>query len=68
MFDSSEKCREEQKFADNASCLQSLTRSLQHPAFLESSKKYVGEVLAALREKDAEHYLSLERVVKEGTP
>ncbi len=67
LFDSPEHCREVQKFADDASHLQSLDRSLQHPAFVASSQKYVRDVLAALKKKDEEHYLSLERVVNGGT-
>jgi len=67
LFDSPEMRREVQKFADDASHLQSLDRSLQHPAFVALSQKYVRNVLAALKEKDEEHYLSLERVVNGGT-
>ena len=67
LFDSPEMRREVQKFADDASHLQSLDRSLQHPAFVALSQKYVRNVLAALKEKDEEHYHSLERVVNGGT-
>jgi wobble nucleotide-excising tRNase len=63
LFESPEKRREVQKFADDASHLQNLGRSLQQPAFVASSQCYVRDVLEALKENDREHYLSLERVV-----
>ena len=67
LFDSPEKCREVQKFADDASHLQTLGRILQHPAFVASSQKHVRDVLEALKMRDQEHYLSLDRVVNGGT-
>jgi len=63
LFDSPEKCKEVQKFADDASHLQNLDRSLNHPTFVASSQRCIRDVFEALREKDEEHYLSLERVV-----
>jgi wobble nucleotide-excising tRNase len=68
LIDSPEKRREVQKFADDASHLQSLGRSRQQPDFVASSQSCVRDVLEALKAKDEEHYLSLERVVNGRTP
>jgi len=66
LFDLPEKCLEVRKFADDASHLQSLGRSLQHPAFVALSQSCIRDVLRALKDRDEEHYLSLERVVNGG--
>ena len=65
LFDEPEKQREIQKFSDDASHLQSLDRTLQEPAFVETAQARVREVIAALEVKDNEHYQSLVEVVSE---
>jgi len=51
--------REVQQFADDASHLQCLGRSLQHAAFILNARRCVCLVLDALKEKDPDHYESL---------
>jgi len=65
LFDSAEQQREIHKFADDASHLQSLNRSLQQPAFVSSAQRVVGDVLNALRDKDPSHHASLLEVFNE---
>ncbi len=64
LFDTPEERREIQKFADDASHLQSLNRSLSNPDYIANSKKCVTMVLNALEEKDECHYASLIEIVK----
>jgi wobble nucleotide-excising tRNase len=59
LLDSPDACREVQQFADDASHLQSLGRSLQHPAFILNARRCVCLVLDALKDKDPGHYESL---------
>lgn len=68
LIDSPEQRREVHKFADDASHLQSLNRSLQQPAFVSSAQKSVADVLEALKTKDQSHYDSLVEVVKRENP
>ena len=68
LIDSPEQRREMHKFADDASHLQSLNRSLQQPAFVASAQKSVADVLEALKSKDQSHYDSLVEVVKRENP
>jgi wobble nucleotide-excising tRNase len=65
LFDSPDHRREIQKFADDASHLQALGRSLQHPDFVPNAQRYVKMVLDALKAKDRDHYESLCEVIKE---
>ncbi len=66
LFDTGEQRREVHKFADDASHLQSLNRSLQQPAFVASSQRLVGDVLKALKDKDPGHHASLLDVLNGG--
>jgi wobble nucleotide-excising tRNase len=59
LLDSPEACREVQQFADDASHLQNLGRSLQHAAFIPNARRCVSLVLDGLKDKDYEHYKSL---------
>ncbi len=59
LLDSPDACREVQQFADDASHLQCLGRSLQHAAFILNARRCVCLVLDALKEKDPDHYESL---------
>jgi wobble nucleotide-excising tRNase len=68
LIDSPEQRREVHKFADDASHLQSLNRSLQQPAFVASAQKSVADVLEALKSKDQSHYDSLVEVLKRSNP
>ena len=68
LFDSVERQREVHKFADDASHLQSLNRSLQQPAFVSSAQRLVGDVINALHEKDPDHHASLLEVINGGNP
>lgn len=68
LFDSVEQQREVHKFADDASHLQSLSRSLQQPAFVSSAQRLVCDVLNALKDKDPDHHASLLEVVNGGNP
>lgn len=65
LIDSPDQRREIQKFADDASHLQALGRSLQHPDFVSNAQKYVKMVLDALERKDRDHYESLREVINE---
>lgn len=64
LLDSPEQRLEIQKFADDASHLQSLGRSLQHPDFVGNAQRCVTMVLDALERKDGAHYESLCEVMK----
>jgi len=64
LLDSPEQRLEIQKFADDASHLQSLDRSLQHPDFVSNAQRCVKIVLDALERKDRDHYKSLCEVMK----
>jgi wobble nucleotide-excising tRNase len=59
LFDTPEERREIQKFADDASHLQSLTRALEQPDFVPSAQRCVRCVLTALQTRDREHHTSL---------
>lgn len=65
LFDTAEQRHEIHRFADDASHLQSLDRSLQHPDFVSSSRRCVKSVLDALKENDPDHYDSLVGIVAE---
>lgn len=63
LLDSPAERLEIEKFADDASHLQSLGRLLEHPEFVSNAQRCVMMVLDALREKDKDHYESLCNVV-----
>lgn len=65
ILDSPDQRREIQKFADDASHLQALGRSLQHPDFVPNAQRCVKMVLDAIERKDRDHYESLYEVIKE---
>ncbi len=65
LLDSPDQRREIQKFADDASHLQALGRSLQHPDFVPNAQRCVKMVLDAIARKDRDHYESLCEVIKE---
>lgn len=65
LLDSPEQELEIRKFADDASHLQSLGRSLQHPDFVPNAQRCVKMVLDALESKDRDHYESLCEVIRE---
>jgi len=65
LLDSPDQRREIQKFADDASHLQSLGRSLQYPEFVSNAQRCVKMVLEALEKKDKNHYDSLCEVLGE---
>lgn len=65
LLDFPDQRREIQKFADDASHLQSLGRSLQHPEFVSNAQRCVKMVLDALEMKDNNHYESLCEVLRE---
>jgi wobble nucleotide-excising tRNase len=67
LLDSPEQRLEIQKFADDASHLQSLDRSLQHPDFVSNAQRCVKMVLDALERRDRDHYESLCEVIKEAS-
>jgi wobble nucleotide-excising tRNase len=64
LLDFPEQRIEIKKFADDASHLQSLGRSLQHPDFVSNAQRCVKMVLDALERKDRDHYESLCEVIK----
>jgi wobble nucleotide-excising tRNase len=55
LLDSPDARREVQQFADDASHLQSLGRSLQHAAYILNARRCVCLVLDALKEKDPDY-------------
>lgn len=63
LLDSPAERKEIHKFADDASHLQTLNRSLQFPSFVASSQRCVQIIIEALRIKDQRHYDSLVSVV-----
>lgn len=63
LFATPEERREIQKFADDASHLQGVSRALQQPNFITSAQSSVSKVIAALKARDFEHYSSLCRVI-----
>lgn len=65
LLDCPEQRREIQKFADDASHLQSLGRVLQQPEFVSNAQRCVRVVLDALESKDADHYASLCGLLRE---
>ncbi len=52
-----------QKFADDASHLQGLTRALQQPDFISNAQNTVNKVIQALKAKDIMHYTSMCTVI-----
>lgn len=63
LFTTPEERRDIQKFADDASHLQGVSRALQQPNFITSAQSYVGKVIAGLKVRDFEHYQSLCKVI-----
>ena len=59
LLHSADERREIRQFANDASHLQSLGRSLQHAAYILNARRCVCLVLDALKEKDPDHYESL---------
>jgi hypothetical protein len=51
--------REVQKFADDASHLQSPARATQHPDYISNSQNIVRTVIDSINQKDPDHYQSL---------
>lgn len=62
LFETREEQREIQKFADDASHLQGVSRALQQPNFITSAQSCVGKVIAGLKARDFDHYCSLCKV------
>lgn len=52
-----------QKFADDASHLQGLSRALQQPNFISNAQNSVKKVIQALKAKDLPHYTSMCTVI-----
>lgn len=52
-----------QKFADDASHLQGLSRALQQPDFISNAQSTVNKVIQALKAKDIMHYTSMCTVI-----
>lgn len=65
LLNSPDQRREIQKFVDDASHLQALGRSLQHPDFVPNVQRCVKMILDALESQDRDHYESLCEVIKE---
>jgi wobble nucleotide-excising tRNase len=63
LFSTPEERREIQKFADDASHLQGVSRALQQPNFITSAQSCVGKVIAGLKAQDFDHYQSLCNVI-----
>jgi wobble nucleotide-excising tRNase len=63
LFDTDAERVEIQKFADDASHLQVLSRALQQPSFISSSQNTVRKVIQALKVKDYSHYESMCTVI-----
>ena len=63
LFATPEEQREIQKFADDASHLQGVSRALQQPNFITSAQSSVGKVIAGLKARDFDHYQSLCNVI-----
>jgi wobble nucleotide-excising tRNase len=52
-----------QKFADDASHLQGLSRALQQPNFISNAQNSVKKVIQSLKAKDLPHYTSMCKVI-----
>jgi hypothetical protein len=63
LFATPEEKREIQKFADDASHLQGVSRALQQPNFITSAQLCVDKVIAGLKARDFGHYQSLCNVI-----
>jgi wobble nucleotide-excising tRNase len=63
LFATPEEQREIQKFADDASHLQGVSRALQQPNFITSAQSSVGKVINGLKARDFDHYQSLCNVI-----
>ena len=63
LFATPEERREIQKFADDASHLQGVSRALQQPNFITSAQTCVGKVITGLKGRDFDHYQSLCNVI-----
>jgi wobble nucleotide-excising tRNase len=63
LFDADVDRVEVQKFADDASHLQGLSRTLQQPNFISSAQNTVKKVMQALKAKDLPHYTSMCTVI-----
>lgn len=63
LFDIDVDRLEVQKFADDASHLQVLSRTLQEPQFVSNAQNVVKKVLLALKTKDLPHYTSMCTVI-----
>jgi wobble nucleotide-excising tRNase len=59
LFDADVDRVEIQKFADDASHLQGLSRALQQPNFIANAQNTVKKVIQALKAKDLPHYTSM---------
>jgi wobble nucleotide-excising tRNase len=64
LFATPEEQREIQKFADDASHLQGVSRALQQPSFIASAQSCVGKVIVGLKVRDFDHYQSLCNVIQ----
>lgn len=63
LFDTEVDQIEIQKFSDDASHLQGLSRALQQPNFISNSQNTVKKVIQALKAKDLPHYTSMCTVI-----
>ncbi len=63
IFDTPEEQREIQKFADDASHLQILSRALEQPDFVANAQLSVRKLINGLKLKDFSHYASLCKVI-----
>ena len=63
LFDADIDRVEIQKFADDASHLQGLSRALQEPNFIANAQNTVKKVIQALKAKDLPHYTSMCTVI-----
>jgi wobble nucleotide-excising tRNase len=63
LFDADIDRVEIQKFADDASHLQGLSRALQEPNFIANAQNTVKKVIQALKSKDIPHYTSMCTVI-----
>ena len=63
LFDADVDQIEIQKFSDDASHLQGLSRALQQPNFISNAQNTVKKVIKALKAKDLPHYTSMCTVI-----
>lgn len=63
LFDTDVERTEIQKFSDDASHLQGLSRALQQPDFISNAQSTVKKVIQALKAKDNPHYISMCTVI-----